>query len=546
MPSNAPRERPNVLWILLEDASPRLGCYGDDARTPNIDRLAAEGTRFTNTFCTAPVCSPSRSALYTGCYQTAIGTQHHRTAQATGSRPGYEAVPPYYVRLFTEYLRQEGYYAAMSDDTDLCHATPISAFDECDNTNSWDEDVDWTVDEAHWRNAPEDSPFFATFNPFATHESGMFVDPDDEPETDPDAVSVPPYLPDTPVVRRTIAHHYDNYARADERVGQILDELDEAGVAENTVVFLTSDHGEGLPRGKRWVHDSGTRVPMVVRWPGELEAGAVDDRLVSLVDVAPTVLSLADAETPRHLDGSPFFGPDAADREYVFAARDRHDEFHDTVRAVRDDRFRYVRNYEPGRPYVLWNDYRNQHPVMREILRLRGDGDLEGPAAEWATGNRPAEELYDLEADPHEVENLAEDPDYADVLDRMRGALDDWIDHTDDAGLDPEREQLERMWPDGEQPQTDAPVFVPNSPDERGVDPANDGGTFAGPLEVQISCPTQGTSIVYATDEGSDAQWELFTGPVELPPGETTLRARAIRYGYAESEVTRASFDVTE
>jgi arylsulfatase A-like enzyme len=555
MPTERSRP-PNVLWIVLEDTSPRLGCYGDDvARTPNVDALAAEGCRYPNAFSTSPVCSPSRSALHTGCYGTAIGTHHHRTAQPTGSRPGYEAVPPYYVRFLSEYLREGGYFCTMAGDTDFGHATPISAFDECSTANAWDGGKrDWMVDEADWRHREDDQPFFAVVNPSTTHESGMFVDPDDDPDTDPGAVTVPPYLPDTPVVRRTIAHHYDNLATADARVGEVLSELEAAGVAENTLVLLTSDHGEGLPRGKRWVYDSGTRVPLIVRWPEGVAAGRTDRRLVSLVDVAPTVLSLAGIAPPRHVDGRPFLGPDAEAREYVFAARDRHDEFHDTVRAVRDRNFRYVRNVQPGRPYVLWNDYRNRHPVMQEILQLRAADELEGPARAWATGRRPAEELYDLREDPHETENLADDPAYADVLDRLRGALENWIDRTDDAGLDAEAGTLERMWPGGEQPTTDPPAFVPNAPGERATERANDGGTVTAPAEVGLYCPTQGASIVYTTDEGEsedgdgdrDVRWELFTGPVSLPEGETTLRARAIRYGYAESDERRATFVVEE
>jgi arylsulfatase A-like enzyme len=546
MPDATAADRPNVLWILLEDTSPRLGCYGDEvARTPTIDRLAAEGRRFPNAFCTSPVCSPSRSAIHTGCYQTAIGSQHHRTSRPTGHRPGYEAVPPHYVRLVSEYLRAEGYFCAMAGARHRCHATPISAFDECSSANSWDDGrPDWMVEDAHWRHRPDDRPFFAVFNPTMTHESGMFVDPTEPTATDPDTVEVPPYFPDTPAVRRTLARHYDNLHEADGVVADRLAELERAGVADDTVVFLFSDHGEGVPRGKRWVHDSGTRVPMVVRGSDHADGGAVDRRLVSLVDVAPTVLSLAGVDVPAHMDGRPFLGPDAEPREYVFAARDRHDELHDTVRAVRDRSFRYVRNYHPGTPYVLQNEYRNRHPIMQEILRLRAENGLGGPAAEWASGRRPAEELYDLREDPHEVHDLADDPAYADVLDRLRGALDDWLARTGDRGLDPEDQAVERMWPDGDRPATAPPQFVPNAPGNRGTEPLTEGTTVQEPTEMSLYCPTQGASVVYTTDEGADARWNLYTDPIRLPEGETTLRARAVRYGYAESEERQATFAV--
>lgn len=538
---------PNVVWIVLEDTSPRFGCYDDPvADTPTIDGLAADGRRFPNAFCAAPVCSPSRAAMHTGCYPTAIGAHHHRTSQATGSRPGYEATPPPYVRFLSEYLRSAGYYTVMAGSTDFCHATPISAFDACSAANSWDGGQrDWMVDAAHWRDAPDDGPFFAVFNPTMTHESGMFGEPDEPPETDPNAVTVPPYFPDTPRVRRTIARHYDNLARADERVAELLAELEAAGVAEDTVVMLLSDHGEGMPRGKRWLYDSGINVPLVVRWPGHVAGGTVDHRLVSLVDVAPTVLRLAGEPVPRYMDGQPFLPADAPTRSYVFAARDRHDEFHDTVRAVRTRRYKYVRNYYPGRPYVLWNDYRNRHPIMAEILAARADGALDGPVADWAAGRRPPEELYDLAADPHEVENLATASDHADVRDRLRVALDEWIERTGDRGLESEETMLARQWPAGEQPRTDPPAIVPNSPADRATEPVTGDVSIPGPADLQLYCPTAGASIVYRI-VGEHDRWHLFDGPIPLSAGTHAFRVRAIRYGYAESEERTATIEVTD
>ncbi len=538
---------PNVVWIVLEDTSPRFGCYGDPvADTPTIDGLAAAGRRFPNAFCAAPVCSPSRAALHTGCYPTAIGAQHHRTSQPTGSRPGYESTPPPYVRFLSEYLRSAGYVTVMAGSTDFCHATPISAFDICSSANSWDDGrPDWMVEDAHWRDAPEDRPFFAVFNPTMTHESGMFGDPDEPPATDPDAVSVPPYFPDTPRVRNTIARHYDNLARADERVAELLAELDAAGLAEDTVIMLFSDHGEGMPRGKRWLYDSGTAVPMIVRWPGHIEAGTVDRRLVSLVDVAPTVLRLAGHAVPQHMDGQPFLPGDTPTRSYVFAARDRHDEFHDTSRAVRTRRFKYVRNYYAGRPYVLWNDYRNRHPIMAELLAGRASGTLEGPAAAWAAGQRPPEELYDLAADPHEVENLASDAGFADVLDRLRTALDSWIEQTGDRGLEAEEAMLAHQWPGGEQPRTDPPAIISNSSADRATEPVADRVTIPSPADVQLYCPTAGAQIVYRIVDEHD-RWQLFDGPISLGPGTHAIRTRAIRYGYTESEEQSATIEVVD
>lgn len=243
-------DRPNILWISLEDTTPRFGCYGDlIARTPNIDRLAAGGCRFPNAFSTAGVCAPSRSAIITGMYQTSIGTHHHRTTHTHESTPNlptpYSAVPPPYVKTFTEYLRGAGYYCTNNSKTDYQFTPPITAWD--DNSN-----------QGHWRNRAEGQPFFSVFNPIITHESGMWENEERPLITNIDDVELPPYLPDTPKARAALARQYDNLATADTRVGKLLDQLEEDGLAENTIVFLWSDHGEGLPRGKRWPYDAGS------------------------------------------------------------------------------------------------------------------------------------------------------------------------------------------------------------------------------------------------------------------------------------------------
>ena len=235
-------DRPNILWISLEDTTPRFGCYGDPiARTPNIDRLAEGGCRFPNAFSTAGVCAPSRSAIITGMYQTSIGTHYMRTAHTNKNAPNmatpYSAVPPPYVKTFTEYLRAAGYYCTNNSKTDYQFTPPITAWD--DNSNN-----------GHWRNRDEGQPFFSVFNPTVTHESGMWERDNRPLTTNPDDVELPPYLPDTPKARKALARQYDNLATSDARVGELLDQLEEDGLAENTIVFLWSDHGEGLPRGK--------------------------------------------------------------------------------------------------------------------------------------------------------------------------------------------------------------------------------------------------------------------------------------------------------
>lgn len=535
-------DRPNVLWIAMEDTTPRFGCYGDEvARTPNIDRLAAEGRRYPNAFCPAGVCAPSRASVMTGLYPHAVGSHHMRTE--THDREGlpdpYEAVPPHYVTAFTERLRQAGYYCTLNVKSDYQFGEPFTMWDR-------------HSDEAHWRDDARDDgqPFFAMFNNTVTHESGMWEPADgghiDEPETDPEAVDVPPYLRDTERTREAIARQYDNVAASDEWVGELLDQLAADGHAEDTVVVLWSDHGEGLPRRKRWPYDSGTNVPMIVRWPGRT-GGEVREDLVSLVDLAPTTLSMAGVDVPPYVQGRPFLGPEAREREYVFSTRDRYDEEYDMIRSVRDRRFRYVRNYYPERPYVLWIPYRNTHPAMQDLLEGHAEGELNGVQQRWFRDTRPAEELYDLEADPHEVDNLADDPAYRDVLERLRTALDEWCERTGDtrAAAEDETQMRERVWPGGDQPETATPQFVPNAAGNRARKAANDGGTFEGPMTVSLFCPTQGASLAYTTERGADPHWRIYDGPIRLAAGdEVTLRAKAVRYGYAESDEREATFTV--
>ena len=533
---NTPR-RPNILWISLEDTTPRFGCYGDPvARTPNIDRLAAGGCRFPNAFSTAGVCAPSRSAIITGMYQTSIGTHHMRTTHTNQNTPDmptpYSAVPPPYVKTFTEYLRGAGYYCTNNSKTDYQFTPPSTAWDDCSNTG-------------HWRNREEGQPFFSVFNPTVTHESGMWERENRPPlTTNPDDVQLPPYLPDTQKSREALARHYDNLATADARVGELLAQLEEDGLAENTIVFLWSDHGEGLPRGKRWPYDAGIRIPLIVRWPGELSPDSVSEQLVSLIDLGPTVLSLCGVEAPQHLQGQPFLGLHAMEREYIFATRDRYDESYDMVRAVRDKRYKYIRNYYPEKPYLLWIPYRNRHPIMQEMWRLHAQGKLEGDEAVMFQYPRPAEELYDITDDRYELNNLASDAAHADVLERMRGALAQWQSDFGDMGDIPEEQMVARWYPGGEQPKTAAPIFIPICAASPGTEVSESGGRWEAPLLLQLHCATHGASMAWTMDSGDDARWRLYTEPLQLPKGETTVRAKAVRIGYQESDERAVTVDV--
>lgn len=529
-------QRPNILWVSFEDTNPFYGCYGDPvARTPNLDRLAAQGCRWPNAFSTAGVCAPARSAVITGMYPISIGTHHMRTAHTHPATPEmptpYSAVVPHYVKCFTEYLRAAGYYCTNNVKTDYQFDPPLTAWDELSS-------------QAHWRSRPDPSqPFFAVFNPTETHESGMWPEKCPEPAFDPAAMPLPPYFSDTPKVRLAMARMYTHIENSDHLLGQLLAQLEEDGLADNTIVFHWSDHGP-LPRGKRWPYDSGIRIPMIVRWPGGLEPGSVSDGLVSTIDLGPTVLSLAGVEIPEHMQGGAFLGNQAAPpREYVFAARDRHDEAYDMVRAARDKRFKYIRNYRPDLPYLLWVPYHNRHPIVQEMWRLYLAGELSGPQL-LLFQPRPVEELYDTQADPWEIHNLADDPAYEPELERLRDALDGWRRAVGDLGDIPESEMVRRWYPGGEQPTAASPLFIPICEESPGREPAPAGGTFRAPVVLQLHCATQGASVAYTFEAGDKPHWLLYTAPLRLPEGTTTVRARAIRIGYKESKEVAATFHV--
>ncbi|UCD50502.1 MAG: sulfatase, partial [Phycisphaerales bacterium] len=429
--SQRKKSRPNILWITCEDLSPRLGCYGDKTvPTPNLDRLAREGVRYTHAFATTGVCAPSRHALITGMYPTSTYAlqmrNHSRTsaideikdpatrAYAT-TRPLYEAMPPAEVRCLTEYLRLAGYYCSNNVKEDYQFRAPVTAWDESSR-------------QAHWRKRAPGQPFFAVFNHTVTHESGVFADGRSPKVVDPEMVPVPPYYPDTPVVRADLTKHYDNIAVLDAQVGKLLDELEADGLLDETVIFFFGDHGDGLPRSKRWVYDSGTRVPLLVRHPDGKGAGTVSDRLVSFVDFGPTVLSLAGVAVPDHVHGVPFLGDQAGEpRKCVYFHRDRNGENRETIRAVRDQRFRYVRNFRPDEPYIKPLAYRDRQAIMQEINRAIERGTLNEDQWQFSAQAKPLEEFYDTQADPFEIHNLASEPRHYARMAQMRQALDAWI-----------------------------------------------------------------------------------------------------------------------
>jgi N-sulfoglucosamine sulfohydrolase len=531
-----PQKQPNILWISTEDLSPHLGCYGDPlARTPNIDRLASQGVRYTNVFTTAAISAPCRAGIITGMYQTSIGCMHMRTTsyrRSVDNPIAFTAVPPHYVKAFTEYMRAAGYYCTNNSKTDYQFAGNVVP------ASIWDE----SSRNAHYKNRPDKSqPFFSVFNHTGTHESQNWDI--SNVKTDPSKVVVPPYYPDNEIVRLNLAKSYDNIARLDSVVGALISELEKEGELENTVIFFWGDHGDGLPRAKRWLYDSGLNIPLIIKWPGKIKPGSVDDRLISSVDFGPTVLSMAGITVPAHMQGIPFLGDQAAPpRDAVYAARDRVDESYDMIRSVRTKNYLYVRNYYPNEPFPIWVPYLCNMPIYKEMLRLDAEGKLTGPQKAWMAYTRAPEELYDVKTDPYQINNLINDPKYKTVLEDLRNKHKQWTLETGDMGHMNESELIELMWPGGVQPVSDVPYFIINSPEDRSTKNYRTGGTYSSPMTLSFYCPTHGASLVYTFEERSNPHWLLYTGPMHLKPGTYNIRVKAVRYGYKESEELKGTF----
>ncbi len=434
LPLTNASDRPNILWLSAEDISPHFGCYGDKyAITPHVDALAEEGTVFTHAYTTAGVCAPSRSAIILGMYQNSVGTHHMRCDAdlADGIRP------------FPLYLREAGYYCTNNAKTDYQFSSPSPK--EIWNENSR---------KAHWKNRGDDQPFFAVFNFVECHESYIALDPryqqaieklPAELHRDPFKrfTNLPPYYPDTQIVHNDWRRNYEMISGLDVWVGEHIRQLEEAGLADNTIVMFWSDHGVGLPRAKRWLYESGTNVPLVVHVPERFrglvnwEVAAKDGRIVSGVDFGPTVLELAGLPVPEIMQGQSFT---RGGREFAFGARDRMDERYDIIRMVRGAEYRYIRNFEPLKPYYQFMNTPEQGATMQEIRRLELEGGMTAEQALFSADRKPVEELYHVSSDPHEVNNLASNPEHAETLARMRAELAAWQNEVGDIGLIPESE----------------------------------------------------------------------------------------------------------
>lgn len=423
--------RPNILWLVSEDQGTSLGCYGQkEVRTPNLDKLAQEGVRYSRFYTTAPVCSPSRSGFMTGMFATTLGAHHHRSRRGPGNPL------PDGVKIITDWMRDAGYFTA-----NIVQLPPECGFKGTGKTDWNFTQPQKPFDTNRWADLKANQPFFAQVNFHETHRNFT-----GEKIADPAKVELPPYYPDHPVIREDYARYLDAASELDRKIGKILEQLDKDGLADNTIVIFMGDNGEAHIRGKQFCYEEGLHVPAIIRWPKSFPApkqvvpGSVDDRLLLAIDVAPTILSIAGAAVPAKMQGRVFLGDKAAEpRQYAFGARDRCDETSMRIRTVRDDRYRYIRNFTPERPLFSPNAYKaRQYPAWNLVQQLHAEGKLTPVQAALCAPRMAEEELYDLQADPHQIKNLAGSPEHAATLKRMREAMEAWIKETDDQGRFPE------------------------------------------------------------------------------------------------------------
>lgn len=418
--------RPNIVWIIAEDMSCHFGYQGERlVKTPHVDRLAREGAVFESAYTSCPVCSPSRSALITGMYQTTIGAHNHRSF-----RGAIKHDLPVPIRPIPEYFKAAGYY--------VCNGSKSEAKEPGKTDYNFDYPSD-LYDGADYSGASPGQPVFIQYQ----LQGGKFRRAKVEHEASPDAVVLPPYYPNDPVLRENWASYLNAVMYVDQEVGKIMGRLEADGRAKNTVVFFTTDHGISHARGKQFLYEEGTHVPLIVWSPRQIPAGTKRHELVSQMDIAATSLYFAGVPVPNHMESRSLFGPGAQPREYVVSARDRCDETVDRLRSVRKGTFTYIRNFYPDRPHMQPNAYKDAKPIVIRLRELYAQGKLAGhPAERLFTVPRPQEELYDRSTDPWELTNLAVDPAYVQTLSELRAILDSWIHDTNDRGQSPESEEI--------------------------------------------------------------------------------------------------------
>lgn len=497
-------QKPNILVIVCEDISPSLGCYGDAvAVTPNLDGFSKQAILHTDMYTCVGVSAPSRYSLITGRYASSDAANYMRSNYFNKE---FGVVPPAGVKCYTEYLRQNGYYCTNNAKTDYQFPAPESAWNE-------------QGESASWKHAPSDSPFFSIYNLNITHESQIWKNTDQPLAVSPDVVVVPPYYPDTKIVRHDHAVNYTNIKKMDEQFKALLVELENSDRADNTIVVFYADNGGPLPRAKREIMDSGTKVPFMIRFPNREGEGSINHELNMFVDIPATILSMAGIQPPSNMHGQAMYGKYKAkkNRKFVFGATDRFDEQIEKRASIRSNRFLYIKNYMPNQSVYRPVRFRLDMPMMREMLQLYEDGKLNEVQSRWFKSPTYEEELYDCISDPHQVHNLIGSPKYKKVLKAMRKAYrKEWITpFNKEWEVKPEEYFVNKMWPNGVKPVCESPrvrredklLFIDN--------------------DMTIY------SAVYKKE--GEKLWNLYTCPITVSNGEK-IKVKLERIGYTPSE----------
>ena len=528
-----PDERPNILVIMADDMSLRINALGDKtAITPNLDELVKNGTSYMNAFTTAGVCACSRSALLTGKNQISIGSMHMRTSSG-GSVP-YLAVPEAHIKAFPEILRKHGYFTFTNDKLDYQFS---GIFPGSGPFTIWNSEKD----KFGWRNRKNSEPFFGMINLIITHESGIFRGKMNSVDTQaiklmqqtrqmlyeapvkPENVIVPPFLPDTPEVRKDIARAYNNIYILDIEVKEIIDQLKKDNILDDTIIIFTSDHGDGLPRYKRELFDTGINVPFIILVPKKFSSWQKPSEkiydLVSFLDIAPTVLNLAGVSIPSYMDGKSIFGNEK--NEYIFAARDRLDSFKGKTRAVRNKDYKFIKNYSLGIVGAQKLSFRENLMSMKELRKMYENNELNEIQKIWLE-LIPELQLYDLNNDPYEINNLAYDPNYKDKVLLLENVLEQWIEKNNFHGHLEEEDLIEVFWPENTQPQTTEPLYS-----------LEDGFLYLKNNDV-----SKNASIGFSYD---GKNWEVYSEPIEIKKNKKVY-FKAVRYGWKESETKIVKF----
>ncbi len=509
---NKEQTQPNIIWFVAEDQSPDFfSMYGDNTISlPTIENLASNGVVFNNAYAPVPVCAPARSAIITGMYPTTLGTHNMRTYtpwntdnQKQIGVKSYSPIVPEGTAMFTQLLRKNGYYCSNNAKEDYNFEKLKSAWDESGK-------------EAHWRNRAEGQPFFSVFNFEVCHESGIWKQGKNELLVSPDSVPVPPYFPDNEVVRHDLAVNYSNLKRMDDQIGKIIQQLKDDGLYENSIIFFYGDHGGPFPRYKRSLYETGLKVPMVIKFPENKKENNTDDRFLSFIDLAPSILSLAGIEPPKIMQGKALLGKYKVDKnpEYLFTTSDRFDGFYDRIRAVRSSRYKYIKNFNIEISNALPIKYRKQMPMMQKMRDMFITGELNAVQSQWFNTPKPTEELYDLQNDPYELENLVDKPELQDTLVHLRTVLNNWIKETNDLGKIPEKELIKEWLTDGQQPKLNALEII-----------KSDG-------KINLQSNLNDATILWK--QPKDSLWNIYVKPLSM---DSSFEAKAERIGYIDSPV---------